>query len=250
LIEWSSVTKTVTAHLLVQLARAGRIDPHAEVRSVFPQIPVGRATLLDLSRHRSGLPTMHSGASMGLLGDPCRESHYRELFMPRVVVAAKQSRIRYGEFHYSNLGYALLGLCIEEACGQSWIELIREWVLPVSQFPTVTVTPSPELQAVPHLLGVRRKTWSMAEGAYRAAGGLWSSFDDLVAYAEHALASDSASGWFVMKDRVKYHTGQARDTGVCVILDHDQHRVGVAHAMLRSPNAAMRFLERVMFTDV
>lgn len=87
----------------------------------------------------------------------------------------------------------------------------------------------------------------MSDGAYRAAGGLWSSFDDLVAYAENSLVHDSASGWFLLRDGIRYHTGQGRDTGVCVILDGARKRVGVAHAMLRTPDTAKRLLERAMF---
>lgn len=87
----------------------------------------------------------------------------------------------------------------------------------------------------------------MSDGAYRPAGGLWSSFGDLVAYAENSLVHDSVSGWFLLGDGIRYHTGQGRDTGVCVILDLQRDRVGVAHAMLRTPDTARRILEHAMF---
>lgn len=65
LVEWSSITKTVTARLLMQLARAGKVDPQLPVSVLFPQLPLEGATLQDLCRHRSGLPTMHPGAKPG-----------------------------------------------------------------------------------------------------------------------------------------------------------------------------------------
>lgn len=249
LVEWSSITKTVTVRLLTELARAQLIDPATEVSALFPYLPLERVTLLDLCRHRAGLPMMHPGASRGLLGDPCRGAH-DEGFLERISASVLDaSRGRRGEFRYSNLGYAVLGLAMEKVTGRSWIDLVRDWVLPSDAFPTVTLTPEPLQQAVPRFLGARRRPWSMSEGIYRAAGGLWSSFDDLVAYAQDALQHESKSGWFELRDGAYFHTGQARDTGVCVVLDRRRLRIGVAHAMLRPPNAAKQIVEKRVFKE-
>lgn len=181
------------------------------------------------------------------MGDPCRGAD-SGLFLSQIgPAAADAARGHGGEFRYSNLGYTVLGLALETITNRPWIDLVRDWVLPVKGFPTVTISPENSRRAVPRLLGLRRRPWSMSDGAYRAAGGLWSSFEDLVAYAKDSLEHDPVSGWFVLRDGVRYHTGQARDTGVCVMLDLQRSRVGVAHAMLRPPNTAKRLLERAMF---
>lgn len=247
LVEWSSITKTVTARLLSELVRSGEIDPMMKVADLFPYLRLNEVTLWDLSRHRAGLPLMHPGASSGLLRDPCRGANDERLLERCGAQIVDASRGRAGEFHYSNLSYAILGLAIEKMTGRAWIELVRERVLPAERFRSVTLVPEPMSQMVPRLLGIRRTPWSMSDGIYRAAGGLWSSFDDLIAYACDAMETGQADGWFHLRGSARYHTGQARDTGVCVILDPQRSRIGVAHAVFRAPNAAKRLLEDAMF---
>ncbi|GAA3664333.1 hypothetical protein GCM10022202_27920 [Microbacterium marinilacus] len=162
-------------------------------------------------------------------------------------VASSQSRL--GEYRYSNLGYAILGAAMEAATGKQWFDLVREWVLPTEQFPSVTVAPDANRRALPRLLGFRREPWSISDGVYRAAGGLWSSFEDLAGYAERCMRRGHRSGWFMLRNAVYYHTGQARDTGVCVIIAPEAERFGVAHAMLRGPNATKALLENLMFDN-
>lgn len=246
LLEWSSVTKTVTARLLVELERAAIVNSATVVSEILPFLDLGGATLRDLSFHRAGLPMMHPGAENGLFGDPCRGADDVSFLADRAgEVASSQSRL--GEYRYSNLGYAILGAAVEAATGKQWFDLVREWVLPPEQFPSVTVAPDADLRALPRLLGFRREPWSISEGVYRAAGGLWSSFDDLVGYAQKCMRLGQRSGWFMLRDAVYYHTGQARDTGVCVIIDPEAESFGVAHAMLRGPNATKALLGDLMF---
>lgn len=246
LIEWSSLTKTVTGRIFEKLVQSGNIRD-TRVDEVLPFARLGQATLHDLVQHRAGLPLMHPGGSTGLIGDPCKGSANYSFLESLPTALWRAARDHFGEYRYSNLGYALLGKAIEVTTGETWFDIARDLVLPMDRYPSVTVNPSVSLQAVPRLMGTRRRPWSMATGAYRAAGGLWSTFDDLVRYADNSLWENAKAGWFALEGGIVFHTGQARDTGTCVILNSNKNLIGVAYSVFRRPNAAKDALMKVMF---
>ncbi|MFE0384698.1 serine hydrolase domain-containing protein [Streptomyces bungoensis] len=118
-----SVTKVVTAAIVLQLASEGRISLDGTVQQYLPGLLTGDfapVTVRELLNYTSGL---HSGAS---LGDTVEEGypHRFETLTPRQVVAASVAR---GPAYapgthqdYDNIHYTVLGMLIEKVTGDSY----------------------------------------------------------------------------------------------------------------------------------
>ncbi|MFE0699734.1 serine hydrolase domain-containing protein [Streptomyces sp. NPDC058872] len=118
-----SVTKVVTASLVVQLAAEGRIDLDGTVQSYLPGLlsddfaPVTVRQLL----------TFTSGLQPGIsFGNTVEESlRYRYLTLtPETVVASAVAKgpahAPGAEQHYSNIHYTVLGMLVEKVTGDSY----------------------------------------------------------------------------------------------------------------------------------
>jgi CubicO group peptidase (beta-lactamase class C family) len=109
----ASLTKVLcTVPLCLEQIQAGRLDPHAPLRDVLPEIAwlqerpnLGDATVLQLATHTSGLPAWQPLYTLGLDRDTllARLLHTRLERPP-------------GEIVYSDLGFVLLGYVLERQC--------------------------------------------------------------------------------------------------------------------------------------
>ena len=120
LFEIGSIGKTFTAIAIVQLAEEGRLDLHAPVTdslSWFAMPVVGRTvTIHDLLTHTAGI-------TAGIDGTP--EAAFQVWALrDRVPGSAPGER-----FHYSNVGYKVLGLVLEALEGRPYPEVIRARIL-------------------------------------------------------------------------------------------------------------------------
>ena len=164
-----SITKTFVAAALVSL----EVDLHA---------PLTRfGSPARLLSHTSGLQREIPGDAWGTLDFPDREEIAASLDEAELVLPP-------GRWHYSNLGYFVLGELIAERAGRPFEDVISERLL--------------------EPLGLRRTTWEPVEpyargtnrgasepaidkrGA-RASGGLWSTAGDLARWAQHLLELDA-----------------------------------------------------------
>jgi CubicO group peptidase (beta-lactamase class C family) len=118
----ASLTKPLcTALLLTLLEREARLDPGQPVSrwlEAMRESAFSQTSLLDLATHRGGLPAwrplyLNASDRRGYLEQIARE-------LPAVPA---------GETLYSDLGYILLGMVIEEATGQSLDGLFRDRVV-------------------------------------------------------------------------------------------------------------------------
>ena len=96
------------------------------------------------------------------------------------------------DYHYSNAGYLLLGLLIEEVTGKSWARTFKERVFdPVGMHDTdgaaVRAGPAPALE----LSGARRRLVDVTDGLWvpRGESGVVSTTADMIAFLE-ALVVD------------------------------------------------------------
>ena len=114
-----SITKTITAVLVLQLVRDGRLGLDDPVSSVLGDAglagtPLARTTLRGLLAHHAGLPSEPVGdwweRSPGLTWDELVAANAGA----RPVFPARQ------QFHYSNLAYALLGEAVARVHGSPW----------------------------------------------------------------------------------------------------------------------------------
>jgi CubicO group peptidase (beta-lactamase class C family) len=178
-----SITKTFTAALVLLLAERGLLDVDEPVRRYLPGAgeAVGRARLRQLLTHSGGLP-VEVPLPVWAAGDG-PEAEALLAALPAVEPVGRPGT----RWHYSNLGYDVLGQVVEAVVGSRCDDLVdRELLLP---------------------LGLRRTTWQRppdtAAGylvdpyddrlhpqpdtdlrARRVSGQLWSTAADLLAWAD------------------------------------------------------------------
>lgn len=138
LFQIGSLSKAFTAAVLLQLAEAGKVDLETPLPKILPwfEPPAGGPppTLHQLLTHSSGLP-----ADRDDVPAPAPLA---------AVLRERKAAARPGEaFHYSNVGYQLLGLAAEEAAGRSFRELLRTGLLEplgmTSSAPAITAERKP-----------------------------------------------------------------------------------------------------------
>jgi CubicO group peptidase (beta-lactamase class C family) len=189
-----SITKTLTAVLVLRAAHDGRLDLDAPLATVLGE-PVGRegalsrATARDLLTHSSGIPSEPQGewwerstgvdwstlvgahADVGTVGTP-------------------------GErFHYSNLGYALLGEVVARLEERSWWSAVEQEVLgPLAMDRTSYLPRGPRATgySVHPWAGTLTEEPATDTGVMAPAGQLWSTTDDLERWARFLLTGDDA----------------------------------------------------------
>ena len=115
----SSLSKQFTAMSIVLLAQEGRLSLDDWIRRWVPQVPSfgPPITLRQLLHHTSGLRDYFT--LLALSGWPSDGSLTERQFIDLV---SRQKNLNFtpgDEFLYSNTGYALLGLVVERASGQS-----------------------------------------------------------------------------------------------------------------------------------
>jgi CubicO group peptidase (beta-lactamase class C family) len=164
-----SITKTFVAAALVSL----EVDLHA---------PLTRfGSPAQLLSHTSGLQRELPGDAWGSLDFPDREQIVDSLDDAEVVLPP-------GRWHYSNLGYFVLGELIRERSGRSFEDVISERLLVPLGLRRTTWEPEE-----PYARGFNRATPERAvdKGGARASGGLWSTARDLARWAQHLLELDA-----------------------------------------------------------
>ena len=125
-----STMKPLTALAVMQLVEQGKIDLDAPVQRYIPWFRVADAqasaqiTVRELLYHTSGLPTP-LGAEYALHGDDrpdALEQHVRGLSQVKLAHPVGTT------YEYSNLGYQVLGLLIEQVSGQPYADYMQEHV--------------------------------------------------------------------------------------------------------------------------
>jgi CubicO group peptidase (beta-lactamase class C family) len=185
LFEIGSITKTFTALLLAEMAGRGELRLEDPAGSPALKVPArnGRViTLLDLARHRSGLPRMPDNFAPADPLDPYADYGADRLhaFLDGHVLGGDID----AGYEYSNLGYGLLGHALALRRGKGYEALLRERVLdPIGLADTVIAIPEawrPRL-ARPYAAGlVEVKNWDL--GGLAGAGDLRSTAEDVLKY--------------------------------------------------------------------
>ncbi len=136
--EWSvfeigSITKVLTASLLVEMAERGKVnltDPVSEYlpeRVHMPSSAGREITFLDLATHRAGLPVLP-----GNLEPADRANPYVDYTIEKLYEFLSEFKIEKeigAEFEYSNVGFGLLGHVLTLVAEKKYEDLIRERIL-------------------------------------------------------------------------------------------------------------------------
>ena len=177
-----SITKTVTAVTVLRLRDEGRLDLDDALEQHLPGTPFDRRTIGQLLSHMAGVGSESPGQwwertpgttldGLGLSG-------------------ADRPHAAGRRFHYSNLGFGVLGELVAVLRGRPWAEVIRDEVLLPLGMQRTTPRPTP-----PAAQGFAVHPWAdllLAEPEHdavsmAAAGQLWSTLTDLGRFAAFLL---------------------------------------------------------------
>lgn len=228
MLEWGSITKGLvgtTAHLVLEVERP--------VVHYLPGVADAEMTVADLIHHTSGLPRLPAMMRDRLFADPYREA----VGVPLDLAAAVPATPR-GQFVYSNLGYALLGAVLDEVHGD-WFAAARQHVLEPAGISSAALVPAPAERVVPNLFGRAITPWALGESSFAAAGGVWSTFDDLCRYAAWALEPGAGGARTVSWQREGASTwinGEVRAAGAAIV--NAAGITAAVHTLAKAPHAA------------
>ena len=177
-----SITKSVTAVAVMRLRDEGLLHLDDPLDRHLPGTPAGDRTVGQLLSHTAGL----TAESPGQWWERTPGGSLADLGLAPEHVPLGAGR----QFHYSNLGYGLLGELLAALRGRPWAEVVRDEVLlPLGMTRT---TPRPE--------GLAATGWAVhpwadvlhAEpehfhGAMAPAGQLWAGLADLARFAAFLL---------------------------------------------------------------
>lgn len=184
--EIGSLTKTFTAAMVSKAVQEGKIDINAAIDQ-YLSLPEGNVypTVAALLTHTSGYKSHYIETPM-ISNFFTGKNSFLGVTKTMVVNKASKLSVPNGEypFNYSNFGYAVLGLMLEEIYGDDYTALANQFAKELHLSHTQLSTQDGDLG----------KYWDWNSGdAYLPAGGLTSNIDDMLAYAQLQL---DESGYF------------------------------------------------------
>lgn len=171
----ASLTKPMVALAVLALAEAGELDVDRAVSTWVPDAPAPAATVAQFLAHTSGLPAEPAGPWWERAGGPSWEA----LVAPRTAPLFPAGT----RFHYSNLGYGVLGRLLEVVSGQAWNVALDDLVLRPLGLTTTSRTPPAGAATGVAVHPTADLVHAEPVPDYRAmgaAGELWSTPSDLV----------------------------------------------------------------------
>lgn len=169
-----SISKIITAITVLQLRDGGALDLDDPLDRHLPGTPLGNRTVGQLLSHMAGV----TAESPGPWWERTPGTTLDGLGLSPADVVLPAAR----RFHYSNLGFGLLGELVARLRGRSWAEVVRDDVLlPLGMKRT---TPRPSGIAAQ---GTAVHPWADVvllepehdAGVMAPAGQLWATADDL-----------------------------------------------------------------------
>jgi CubicO group peptidase (beta-lactamase class C family) len=175
-----SITKTLTATMVMQLRDEGAFALDDLLYRHLPGTSVGGITLRQLLGHVAGLQREPDGPwwernAGGTVEELLAGLAFDKVFGPP-----------WRTYHYSNLAYALLGAVLERVTGEPWRTLVSKRVLdPLGMKRTTYLPVEPYARGyVVHALdGSLHEEPRHDAGAMAPAGQLWSTVTDMAKWA-------------------------------------------------------------------
>jgi CubicO group peptidase (beta-lactamase class C family) len=176
-----SITKTLVAVLVLRARDEGLLSLDDPIGRFVPETGYADATVRSLLAHCSGMQSEPAGPwwerSPGV-GVP-------ELLVTNDGSDRVADAMEY--YHYSNLGYALLGEAVARLRGTGWWECVTTELLgPLGMDRTTYLPVAPYAQgwSVEHFTGVLVPEPHQDTGAMAPAGQAWSTITDLARWAD------------------------------------------------------------------
>ena len=183
-----SITKTLTAVMIMQLRDEGRLGLEDLLYRHLPGTPVGSAiTIRQLLGHVSGLQREPDGPWWERVDGTDLETFLAALTPDKIAYPPLRT------YHYSNLAYGLLGAVANRLTGVEWTQLLTKRLLE-----PLGMSRTSHLEAEPFARGYVVHPWdgSLREepradtAAMAPAGQLWSTADDLARWAAFLAEPD------------------------------------------------------------
>ena len=213
----ASMTKMFTGIAVIQLAKAGRLTPWDTISLLVPALPptpFNRITVHQLLTHTAGLGSIWTPTFFAKGPAAFRTTaDYLPLFAREPLLFEPGTR-----WAYSNAGYVLLGLAIEQASGERYVDYVRRHIYAPAGVRDERADEidrvDPDRAIAYTRGGGSRSKWRSAEdlGLRRMmpAGGAVLSARDLHRFALALLRRqllDSATTASIMTGRVEYRPG-------------------------------------------
>ncbi|BCJ35807.1 serine hydrolase [Actinocatenispora thailandica] len=190
-----SISKTLTAALVLRLRDAGALALDDPLAAHLPGTPVGAVTVRQLLGHVSGLQREPDGDWWERSAGGDVEALLAGLD------AGKLAGPPFAGYHYSNLAYGLLGALLTRAAGQPWWQLVRDQLLAPLGMTRTSYQPTEPFArgyVVHPWLGTLREEPRHDAGAMAPAGQLWSTVGDLTRWAAFLADPATAGGETVL----------------------------------------------------
>ena len=175
-----SVTKTFTAILVLQCRDDGLLDLDDRIDAHIAVPAHGDLTIRRLLSHTSGLQREPYGDIWDTMLAPQTAELLEQLDQAERVLGNGR------QFHYSNLGFSLLGRIVAERRGGTWADILADRILTPLGLSSITVDPT-ERAATGYLVDAYTDhAWPeapMQTDAIGPAGQLWGSASDLARWA-------------------------------------------------------------------
>jgi CubicO group peptidase (beta-lactamase class C family) len=175
-----SITKTMTAVLVMQCRDDGLLGLEDPIGRFVPETGYAALTVRSLLSHTSGMQSEPAGPWWERSpGVPIED----------LLAGNDGSGAVFGpgeHYHYSNLGYGLLGEAVARIRGGSWLSMVEERLLaPLGMARTtyLPVAPCARGLSVHHLRGTLTEEPLHDTGAMAPAGQLWSTLEDVARFA-------------------------------------------------------------------
>jgi CubicO group peptidase (beta-lactamase class C family) len=175
-----SITKTMTAAMIMQLRDEGWFSLDDLLYRHLPGTPVGGVTLRQLLGHVAGLQREPDGGWWERAPGAGADELLARLAFDKLAHPPYQT------YHYSNLAYGLLGTMLQRVTGEAWGALLNKRLLdPLGMKRTSyqPVEPFARGYVVHPWHGTLREEPRHDAGAMAPAGQLWSTAADLVKWA-------------------------------------------------------------------
>ena len=183
----ASNTKTFTAVMVMQLRDEGRLTLDDTVDQHLAETEHPRVTIRQLLSHTTGMQREPVGDVWDTLDFPDREG------LVTGWNAAERVLRPHTTWHYSNLGYAILGEIIARLDGREWGESLRARLLDPLDLRRTALSPSGAVAAayyVPPFSDVPVTEPRVDKQATASAGAIWSTATDMAAWHGFLAAPD------------------------------------------------------------
>lgn len=176
-----SLTKTLVAVAVLRLRDEGALRLTDQLDQHLPMAAAGGLRIGELLAHTAGLASDSAGPWWERTPGDLRPG-FADVLGPDDGRRHPAGR----RFHYSNVGFALLGAMVARKRGKPWHEVVRDEILAPLEMSRTSATPQPPCAA-----GYAVHPWAdllLSEPAYDAglmapAGQLWSTANDLCRFA-------------------------------------------------------------------